>query len=57
MTSLFRRRVVRRFQIDEIDEHEGFPFIAMEYGKGKTLREILADGPLPNDKLIRSGVP
>ncbi len=39
--------------IYEIGEHEGTPFIAMEYVKGKTLREILADGPLPNDKLIR----
>ena len=39
--------------IYEIGEHEGTPFIAMEYVNGKTLREILADGPLPNDKLIR----
>ena len=39
--------------IYEIGEHEGTPFIAMEYVKGRTLREILADGPLPNDKLIR----
>ena len=39
--------------IYEIGEHEGTPFIAMEYVKGETLREILADGPLPNDKLIR----
>ena len=39
--------------IYEIGEHEGTPFIAMEYVKGKTLREILADGPFPNDKLIR----
>ncbi len=39
--------------IYEIGEHEGTPYIAMEYVKGKTLREILAEGPLPNDKLIR----
>jgi len=39
--------------IYEIGEHNGTPFIAMEYVKGRTLREILADGPLPNDKLIR----
>ena len=39
--------------IYEIGEHEGTPFIAMEYVKGKTLREILSSGPLPNDKLIR----
>ena len=39
--------------IYEIGEHEGTPFIAMEYVNGRTLREILANGPLPNDKLIR----
>jgi serine/threonine protein kinase len=39
--------------IHEIGEHEGAPYIAMEYVEGKTLREILADGPLSNDKLIR----
>ncbi len=39
--------------IYEIDEHEGTPYIAMEYVKGVTLREMLANGPLPNDKLIR----
>ena len=39
--------------IYEIGEHEGTPYIAMEYVEGKTLREIVTDGPLPNDKLIR----
>ncbi len=39
--------------IYEIGEHEGTPYIAMEYVEGKTLREILSSGPLPNDKLIR----
>ena len=39
--------------IYEIGEHEGTPYIAMEYVKGKTLRELLADGPLPIDKLMR----
>ena len=42
--------------IYEIGEHEGTPYIAMEYVEGKTLREMLADGPLPNDKLIRPSV-
>ena len=39
--------------IYEIGEHEGAPYIAMEYVNGVTLREMLAGGPLPNDKLIR----
>ncbi len=39
--------------IYEIGEHEGTPYIAMEYVDGLTLREILSGGPLPNDKLIR----
>jgi len=42
--------------IYEIGEHDGTPYIAMEYVEGKTLREMLADGPLPNDKLIRPSV-
>ena len=39
--------------IYEIGDHEGTPYIAMEYVEGKTLREMLAGGPLPNDKLVR----
>ena len=39
--------------IYEIGEHEGTPYIAMEYVDCQTLREILAGGPLPNDKIIR----
>ena len=39
--------------IYEIGEHEGTPYIAMEYVEGATLRELIAGGPLPNDKLIR----
>jgi serine/threonine protein kinase len=39
--------------IYEIGEDKGTPYIAMEYVKGRTLREILADGPLQNHELIR----
>ena len=39
--------------IYEIGEHEGVPYIAMELVHGRTLREILEDGPLPNDQLMR----
>ena len=39
--------------IYEIGEHEATPYIAMEYVEGQTLREMLAGGALPNDKLIR----
>ncbi len=42
--------------IYEIGEHEGTRYIAMEYVDGVTLREMLAGGPLPNDKLIRPSV-
>ena len=38
--------------IYEIGEHEGTPYIAMEYVDCQTLREILAGGPLPNDKIM-----
>ena len=39
--------------IYEIGERDGMPYIAVEYVDGKTLRDVLAGGPLPNDKLIR----
>ncbi len=39
--------------IYEIGNHDGTPYIAMEYVKGVTLREMLRDGPLGIDKLIR----
>ena len=39
--------------IYEIGDHNGTPYIAMEYVEGVTLRELLAGGPLTSDKLMR----
>ncbi|MHC4991462.1 MAG: protein kinase domain-containing protein, partial [Planctomycetota bacterium] len=36
----------------EVGEHEGFPFIAMEYVQGQTLRELLKDGRLGLDRAV-----
>src|SRR5690606_18771880 len=33
--------------IHEIDEYEGSPFIVSEYVDGRTLRDVLKDGPPP----------
>lgn len=38
--------------IHDIGEHEGITYIAMELVEGRTLREILGDGPLPIERLI-----
>jgi len=38
--------------IHDIGQHEGIPYIAMELVDGKTLREILADGPLTTKTLF-----
>jgi serine/threonine protein kinase/Flp pilus assembly protein TadD len=35
-----------------VDECSGYPFIAMELLKGRTLKEITAQGPLPIDRLL-----
>lgn len=37
--------------IHDIDEHEGTLYIAMELVEGRTLREMLADGPLPVERV------
>ena len=39
--------------IYEVREHDGNPYIVMEYVEGVRLREILASGPVPNDELVR----
>ena len=37
----------------QVGKHGDTPYIAMEYVEGQTLREILAGGPLPAEKLLR----
>ena len=39
--------------IYDIGTYQSIPYIAMEYVEGKTLRELLKDGPLPSKKLLR----
>ncbi len=39
--------------VHDLGEHEGAPYIVMEYVVGVTLREKLAGGPLPQDALAR----
>jgi serine/threonine protein kinase/tetratricopeptide (TPR) repeat protein len=39
--------------IYDIDKHGSMPYIAMEYVEGKTLREMLSDGPIPTEKLLQ----
>ena len=40
----------------DLGEHEGKPFIAMERMEGETLKEALANGPLPVERVIELGV-
>jgi serine/threonine protein kinase len=42
--------------IHDIGKHEATPYIAMEFVEGKTLRELLSEGPLPSDKLLRYAI-
>jgi serine/threonine protein kinase len=39
--------------IFDIGKHGATPYIVMEFVEGKTLRKILADGPLPTKKLLQ----
>lgn len=39
--------------IYDVAEHEGTTYIAMEFVEGRTLRELIAAGPLPIDRAIR----
>src|SRR5579859_326141 len=42
--------------IYEIGEHDGRPFIAMEYMEGKTLRELTFGHPLELERLLDLGI-
>src|SRR5215472_458992 len=42
--------------IYEIGEHEGTPFIAMEYLEGKTLREAMLGRPMDLERLLDYGI-
>src|SRR4029077_1388701 len=40
----------------EIGDHEGDPFIVMEYVNGSALDSFVADGPLPIDQALSYGM-
>src|SRR4030095_6628028 len=42
--------------IFEIGEADGQPFIVMEYVEGKTLKELIAAGPLPTETAITHAI-
>jgi eukaryotic-like serine/threonine-protein kinase len=41
--------------IYEVSEHEGIPFIAMEYIEGRPLREVIPSEGLPAEQVVRYG--
>jgi eukaryotic-like serine/threonine-protein kinase len=42
--------------IFDIGEYEGKPYIVMEYLEGRTLRELLARGPMPSEQIVDIGI-
>ncbi|HSD73041.1 MAG TPA: protein kinase, partial [Thermoanaerobaculia bacterium] len=42
--------------IYDFDEFDGQPFIAMELLEGETLRQMLAAGPLPTERIVDLGI-
>jgi eukaryotic-like serine/threonine-protein kinase len=41
--------------IYEVGEHDGIPFIAMEYVDGRTLRDLIPPGGFPAESIVRYG--
>jgi formylglycine-generating enzyme required for sulfatase activity len=41
--------------VHDLGEHEGKPFIAMERMKGETLKQALAKGPMPLERVLELG--
>jgi TolB-like protein len=41
--------------IHDIGEHEGRPYIVMELLEGRTLKQVLDDGPVPIEKMVEWG--
>ncbi len=42
--------------IHEVSEHEGRPFIAMEYVEGQSLKEVIADRDLSVEEILNIGI-
>ena len=53
---LVAERQTQARTIYEIGEHEGRPFMAMEYLEGKTLRELTFGRPLELERLLDLGI-
>src|SRR5436305_1635832 len=42
--------------VHDIGEHEGRPFIAMQYLEGKTLKQVVAGKSLPVERILEIGI-
>ena len=43
-------------KVFDLGEHEGHPFIAMEYLKGRTLKQVIRDKALSTDRILEIGM-